>query len=71
MYLYETYNVLSENNIIQTDIPNYITDNLKYPLRPYQKKHWNGICTIKMIIVIKCCLNISFIIWQQVQEKPY
>lgn len=38
MYLYETYNVLSENNIIQTDIPNYITDNLKYPLRPYQKE---------------------------------
>ena len=23
MYLYETYDVLSENNIIQTDIPNY------------------------------------------------
>ena len=38
MYLYETYDVLSENNIIQTDIPNYITDNLKYPLRPYQKE---------------------------------
>lgn len=38
MYLYETYNVLSENNIIQTDIPNHITDNLKYPLRPYQKE---------------------------------
>lgn len=38
MYLYETYDVLAKNNIIQTDIPNYITDNLKYPLRPYQKE---------------------------------
>lgn len=38
MYLYETYDVLDKNNIIQTDIPNYITDNLKYPLRPYQEE---------------------------------
>lgn len=38
MYLYETYDVLAKNNIIQKDIPNYITDNLKYPLRPYQKE---------------------------------
>lgn len=38
MYLYETYDVLAKNNKIQTDIPNYITDNLKYPLRPYQKE---------------------------------
>ena len=38
MYLYETYDVLDKNNIIQIDIPNYITDNLKYPLRPYQKE---------------------------------
>lgn len=38
MYLYETYDVLDKNNIIQTDIPNYITDNLKYSLRPYQEE---------------------------------
>ena len=38
MYLYETYDVLDKNNIIQTDIPSYITDNLKYPLRPYQEE---------------------------------
>lgn len=38
MYLYETYDILVKNNIITRDIPNYITDNLKYPLRPYQKE---------------------------------
>lgn len=38
MYLYETYDVLAKNNKIQIDIPTYITDNLKYPLRPYQKE---------------------------------
>lgn len=38
MYLYETYDVLSENNIIQTDIPNYITDNLKLSIKAISKR---------------------------------
>lgn len=36
MFLYETYDVLADNNAFQMPIPEYITCNLRYPLRPYQ-----------------------------------
>lgn len=36
MFLYETYDVLANNNTFQMSIPEYITCNLRYPLRPYQ-----------------------------------
>ncbi|KXU05830.1 DEAD/DEAH box helicase family protein [Streptococcus oralis] len=39
-FVYEIYNQASENGFIdfKENIPDYITQNLKYPLRPYQKE---------------------------------
>ena len=39
-FIYETYNTVSQSGFIdfRENIPSYITQNLKYPLRPYQEE---------------------------------
>ena len=39
-FVYEIYNQATENGFVnfKENIPDYITQNLKYPLRPYQKE---------------------------------
>lgn len=39
-FIYETYDAVSQSNFkdFRADLPAYITQNLKYPLRPYQEE---------------------------------
>ncbi|RKV84437.1 MAG: restriction endonuclease, partial [Streptococcus sp.] len=39
-FIYETYDTVSRSGFknFRVDLPDYITKNLKYPLRPYQEE---------------------------------
>ena len=72
-FLYEVYNNASEGGFkdFKNEIPEYISSNLRHPLRPYQKEAIGRYLYYKNDEKIEFYLNKYCIIWQQVQGKLY
>ena len=72
-FLYELYDNASEGGFkdFKYGLPEYISSNLRHPLRPYQKEAIGRYLYYKNDEKIECFLNKFCIIWQQVQEKLY
>lgn len=70
-FVYEIYKQASENGFIdfKASIPDYITQNLKFPLRPYQKEAVGRYLYYKRDENNRKNQNKSFTIWRPVQEK--
>jgi hypothetical protein len=70
-FIYETYDTVSRSGFkdFQADLPDYITKNLKHPLRPYQKEAIGRYLHYKWI-QIELFLSKSSTIWRRVLVKP-
>ncbi len=80
-FLYEVYNNASEGGFkdFKNEIPEYISSNLRHPLRPYQKEAIGRYLYYKndeknlfrkhsiifIVLIIKISTNSFFLIWTQ------